>query len=297
VDVYKSFRLERRLRIVDITGVKVSLYLVGLPIGEAKDITYRVREILSGNHTFLAEDTRTFKSLLNFLGIDISNKKFISYHEHSKEKTTSLVNAMKGGMDYYLVSDAGSPIISDPAYPLVREAIAADIEIHTFPGVSSPIVALELSGLPPHPFTFHGFLGRENKRIKDLFLQAKDNGGTHIVFESPHRIVDTLYSLKETIPLADVCLCRELTKTYESVYRFKAEEFGEKILEQMTIKGEMILLFYIKTELNRKATNDKILKLAEICLEKNGQKKPLAKLIAEILGKESKEVYKTLTEG
>jgi 16S rRNA (cytidine1402-2'-O)-methyltransferase len=274
----------------------LSLYLVGLPIGEAKDVTYRVREILEGPHTFLAEDTRTFKSLLNFLKIDLSNKKFISYHEHSKEKTSSLVKDMKGGKDYYLVSDAGSPIISDPAYPLVREAIAHNIEVHSYPGVSSPIVALELSGLPPHPFTFHGFLARENKKIKDLFQQAKDNGGTHIVFESPHRIVETLTSLKETIPEADVCLCRELTKTYESAYRFKAHEFGDGLLNQMTIKGEMILLFYIRPLLNRKGTSDKISKLAEACLEKQGQKKPLAKLLAEIMGKDSKEIYKTLSE-
>ncbi|MBT7610472.1 MAG: 16S rRNA (cytidine(1402)-2'-O)-methyltransferase [Bacteriovoracaceae bacterium] len=273
----------------------MSLYLIGLPIGEAKDVTFRVKEILEGDHTFLAEDTRTFKSLLNFLKIDISNKKFISYHEHSKEKTLSLVQDMKGGKDYFLVSDAGSPIISDPAYPLVREAIAQNVEIHTMPGVCSPIVALELSGLPPHPFTFHGFLSRENKKIKDLFHHAKDNGGTHIVFESPHRIIETLNNLKETVPHADVCLCRELTKTYESVYRFKASEFGEVILDQMTIKGEMILLFYVKPELNRKGTNDKIFKLAEACLQKNGQKKPLAKLLGEIMGKDSKELYKSLS--
>jgi 16S rRNA (cytidine1402-2'-O)-methyltransferase len=270
--------------------------MLGLPIGEPKDLTNRVREILEGEHTFLAEDTRTFKSLLKFLNIDCSNKKFISYHEHSKEKTSSLVNDMKSGKDYYLVSDAGSPIISDPAYPLVREAIANSVEIHTFPGVSSPIVALELSGLPPHPFTFHGFLARENKKIKDLFYLAKDNGGTHIVFESPHRIVETLNHLKETIPKADVCLCRELTKTYESVYRFKAGEFGDQILEQMTIKGEMILLFYVKIESGRIGTNEKLLKLAEVCLEKKGQKKPLAKLLAEIVGQDIKEVYKTLSE-
>ena len=274
----------------------MSLYLVGLPIGEAKDITFRVREILEGDHTFLAEDTRTFKSLLSFLKIDIKKKKFISYHEYSKEKTTSLVNDMKNGRDYYLVSDAGSPIISDPAYPLVREALAEEIEVNTIPGVSSPIVALEISGLPPHPFTFHGFLSRESKKIRDLFNHAKLNGGTHIVFESPHRIIETLNLLKACSPQADVCLCRELTKTYESAYRFKAYEFGESLLEQMTMKGEMILLFYNKVDSHKKTNHEKILQLAELCLDKKGQKKPLSKLIAEILGKDSKEIYKILSD-
>ena len=274
----------------------MSLYLVGLPIGEAKDITFRVREVLEGNHTFLAEDTRTFKSLLSFLKININEKKFISYHEHSKEKTLSLVNDMKKGKDYYLVSDAGSPIISDPAYPLVREALSQEDEVHTIPGISSPIVELELSGLPPHPFTFHGFLARESKKIKDLFIYARENGGTHIVFESPHRIVETLKLLKASSPNADVCLCRELTKTYESAYRFKAGEFGENLLEQMTIKGEMILLFYNKIDSHKKSNPEKILQLAQLCLEKKGQKKPLSKLLAEILGKDSKEVYKGLSD-
>lgn len=273
----------------------MSLYLVGLPIGEPKDITTRVMEVLEGDHSFLAEDTRTFKSLLSFLKIDCTRKKFISYHEHSKEKTKSLVREMKGGKDYYLVSDAGSPVISDPAYPLIKESLASGVEVHTIPGVSSPIVALELSGLPPHPFTFHGFLPRDNKRIKDVFIKAKEDGGTHILFESPHRIVDTLFLLKEVAPDSDVCLCRELTKKFESCYHFKASEIGEQLFDQMTIKGEMVLLFYNKIHGPKKATQDKLNKLAQDCLEKNGHKKPLSKLLAEILGKDAKEVYKSLS--
>ena len=274
----------------------MSLYLVGLPIGEPKDVTGRVMSVLEGDHSFLAEDTRTFRSLLNFLNIDCTRKKFVSYHEHSKEKTKSLVREMKAGKDYYLVSDAGSPIISDPAYPLVKEAIIQDVEIHTLPGVSSPIVALELSGLPPHPFTFHGFLARDNKRIKDVFIKAREEGGTHILFESPHRIVDTLFLLKEVAPNAEVCLCRELTKRYETVYRFNGSDISDELIDQFTIKGEMILLFYVKTQGPKKASQEKIIKLAQECIDKKGHKKTLSKLLSEIMGKDGKEIYKSLSE-
>ena len=153
------------------SGAKGELCLLSLPIGNLKDLTSRALEALKEGSYFVVEDTRTFKSLLNHLQIAYADKKIWSYHEHSSEKEQeNILQLLLAGNRVYVASDAGSPLISDPAYPLVKEVIQQGIDVRTLPGVSSVLVALELSGLPPYPFFFYGFLPREEEKQKN-FLQ------------------------------------------------------------------------------------------------------------------------------
>ena len=145
------------------------LTLVTLPIGNTGDITRRALAALESGRTFYAEDTRVFKDLLNSLGISFQDKFIDSFHDQSVGKIDVIVGKIKNGESVYLVSDAGSPMVSDPAYPLLKRLLEEGIEIKTLPGVTAVITALELSGLPPHPFHFWGFLARGKGEKKDFF--------------------------------------------------------------------------------------------------------------------------------
>ena len=145
-----------------------SLTLVSLPIGNIKDITLRAIEALRSGDCFYAEDTRVFKKLLNSLEIEYSSKFIDSFHEHSEGKIKNITEKIQAGTRVYLVSDAGSPVISDPAFPLLKKMREEGIEIKTIPGVTSVVTALELSGLPPRPFHFWGFISRSKNERKDF---------------------------------------------------------------------------------------------------------------------------------
>jgi len=156
------------------------IILLNTPIGNLGDLTPRVLEALKTGRVFAVEDTRVFKELLNHLEITLEGKNIFSFHDQSNPKEIERLLELATQQDLYLVSDAGSPIISDPAYPIVSNARKAAIEIDSYSGVSSPIMALELSGLPPMPFTFHGFLPRDKGPKENIFLTL--NRGTHIFF-------------------------------------------------------------------------------------------------------------------
>ena len=223
------------------------LVLLGLPIGNLNDLTFQAKDALLQGKIFIVEDTRSFGRLLSLLGIKREDKKFISFHDHSNEKKMDhLLKKLDGGETCYLVSEAGSPVISDPGYPLINKALACGHQLETLPGISSVIVALELSGLPPVPFYFHGFLPRK-MQAKRKFFSSLPAGKTHICFEGKSRIEATAQLLSEVHPNAQVALCRELTKKFQQVYRFLAKDFP---LHQKTIskKGEFVLLFYLKIQ-------------------------------------------------
>jgi len=262
------------------------LVLVGLPIGNKEDLTARALHALEVGKYFLAEDTRSFGLFLKLLGISTDNKTLISFHDFSSNKKfTQVERLLNGGEDVYLVSEAGSPIISDPAFPLVRHLIEKEYEIDTLPGVSSPIVALELSGLPPHPFSFHGFFPREKR---DKFMSSL-GPGTHIIFESPHRILDALAVLTKAFPEGEFCVCRELTKKFQSTYRFRGENFAS---DDIRAQGEFIIVLHLRG--TKSPDGPKLKKLAQDFLDKGG-KKALAKVLAEILGEDVKKIYAGMT--
>lgn len=274
------------------TSLMSNLILLTTPIGNLKDITSRALETLSQESFFAVEDTRTFRDLCNKLGVSLDAKKVTSLHDHSDPvKLDSLIEQVIQGENLVVVSEAGSPSISDPAYPLVKRAVERDIEILSAPGVSSVITALELSALPAIPFHFHGFLPREKGKKQKVFEEHGSVYGTHIYFEGVARVTETMKLICSIYPKASFAVARELTKQFESVYRFTGEEWSF-IAENMTMKGEFVLLWHNDKESN--TSNRASLELAQEILEKGAHPKKLSKLLAEISGLSPKECYEKL---
>lgn len=214
------------------------LFVVGTPIGNLEDITLRAISTLQNVNLILAEDTRNSKKLLNAHNID---SKMISYHDHSSEKEIKkIVDLLLDGKDLALISDAGTPTISDPGYGLIRECIKNDISIIPVPGVSSITAAMSVSGLPSDSFTFIGFLPQKKGRLKKINqLQALDN--TIILFESPFRLEKTLNQLLEHLGNRTVVIGRELTKLYEEVIRGNLKDVIVHF-SKSKIKGEIVIM-------------------------------------------------------
>lgn len=266
------------------------IILLNTPIGNLGDLTPRVREALEKGEVFAAEDTRVFKELLNHLGISVAGKKILSLHDQSEKRDIEKVLELATQTDVYVASEAGSPIISDPAFPLVSGACERGIEIDSYSGVSSPVMALELSGLPPLPFQFHGFLPRESGKRQKIFGSL--SGGTHIFFEAPTRIEDTMDDLFKSLPDSKVALVRELSKKFQDVLRFKTSDWGS-VKERLTVKGEFVLLVHTEA----KSTSDfkELREMAQEILANGAGPKLLAKLLSEILDRPTKEIYSELT--
>lgn len=270
------------------------LVLVSLPIGNIGDITMRALEALKNEKVFYAEDTRVFKELLKNLGIDYNDKFIDSFHDQSVGKIEQVVARIKNGEKVFLVSDAGSPIVSDPAYPLLKKLVEEEIAIKTLPGVTAVVTALELSALPPHPFHFWGFIGRGKGEKKDFFKSLSTIPGTHIFFESPHRVFETIDSFFEVYAENTLVIARELTKTYESVYRLVKSDLPN-IKTIVTDKGEFVLLFHNALNGSSAAIDSEVVELTRDYLDNSGSPKKLAKILAKIIGSDTKSVYDQLT--
>lgn len=252
-------------------------------------MTPRVSEALRTGTVFAVEDTRVFKELLNHLGISVAGKKIFSLHDQSENTQVEKLIELAESEDLYVASEAGSPIVSDPAYPLVVAAYERGLKVESYSGVSSPIMALELSGLPPIPFQFHGFLPRESGKRKKIF---KDVGyGTHIFFEAPTRVEDTLDELSSVRPEADIAVVRELSKKFEQVVKFKGKEWKERKAD-LTFKGEFIILFHNKETSGESGSDLK--ELAQEILANGANPKQVAKLLGMILDRPTKEIYSEL---
>lgn len=273
------------------------LKLLTLPIGNLQDLTVRVKEALSSPGLFLCEDTRSFKEFLQLNGLPQEGKRIISFHDQSSDSSLNeVLNLISEAGEAFFCSEAGSPVISDPAYPLLKGILEKGGEIDSFPGVSSVVVALELSGLPAVPFHFHGFLPRNTNDKKSYCKQNFYSGQTHIFFESPHRIMESLETLCELAPLdTNIVVAREMTKKFQSVLRFKSQDFQNKKSE-ITVKGEFVVLVNSGSE--AKAENslpiEEVRLAAKKLLESGGHPKDCSKLLALILDQSSKEIYQQL---
>lgn len=220
------------------------LYLIATPIGNLKDITLRAIEILSSIEIIACEDTR--KTGLFLEKLEIKNKpQLISYfEENEQDKIPQIINFLKSGKNIALISNAGTPTISDPGYKLVRESIKEKIFIESIPGASSFLVALVSSGLPTDRFLFLGFLSKKESK-KRLTLESLPKKTTIIFFESPFRLVKTLNEINNIYGDIEIVICRELTKIYEEIRRekiIKAIDYFTKIKP----KGELIILFNLQ---------------------------------------------------
>lgn len=216
------------------------LYIVSTPIGNLKDITLRAIDTLKQSDIILAEDTRRTFILLNHY--NIKNKRLISFNDNNKEnKTPQIINELKQNKTIALVSDSGTPGISDPGFYLIREAIKNNIEIIPIPGPTALIPALISSGFPTDSFEFYGFIPKKEKAKKDLLKKIKQSNMTTILYESPYRLVKTLKTMQEIIPNKQICIARELTKHFEEFIRGTTKEIYEK-LKNKTIKGEITII-------------------------------------------------------
>lgn len=216
-----------------------TLYIIATPIGNLDDFSQRAVETLKAADVVASEDTRIAHKLLGKFGIQAS---LISFFEHNEEKRIpELITQLEGGKTVALISDAGTPLISDPGYRLVREAAARDIRIVPVPGPSAVMAALSVAGLPTDRFTFVGFLARKpGKRKKDL-TQLAELAHTLVIFESPYRLLKTLQDMAEIMGDRQVVVCRELTKKFEEIIRGTPRELIEK-LSNRKIKGEITLV-------------------------------------------------------
>jgi len=215
------------------------LYVVATPIGNLSDITLRAIRILEDVDVIAAEDTRTTRKLLAQHGIRTT---LVSYHEHNEAvRTPELLDRLRSGNSVALVSESGTPSISDPGYRLVREAIAADIAVEPVPGPSAILAALVVSGLPTHSFVFEGFLPRRpGERKRRLEALASDQR-TLVIFEAPHRIDATVADMLAVLGDRQVALCRELTKMHEEIRRSSLSELAHS-LRRRPVKGELVLV-------------------------------------------------------
>lgn len=227
------------------------LYLVPTPIGNLEDITLRALRILKEVDLIACEDTRTTAKLCNHFDIDTPRT---SYHEHNERgKTPGLINRLKAGQSIALVSDAGSPGISDPGFYLVRACREADIAVTALPGPTALIPALTASGLPADRFVFEGFLPHKKGR-KSRVMNWIDEDRTVVLYESPHRIQRTLKLLIEILgEERQAAFAREWTKTFEEMHVGSLKELLEQLLEKDKIRGEFVLII----EGNRKKKNNK----------------------------------------
>ena len=224
--------------------IKSGLYLVSLPVGCLSDISFRALHMLSNSDYVAGEDTRSVRSLFKLLKISKSIKSIISYHDHSSSYTRDkIIDLIRQGKSVALVSDAGTPLISDPGYKLVKTAIEEGFEVFSVPGPSSVIAALTVSGLPTDTFSFLGFLPYTKSKKKKLLETYLKLEASLIIFESGKRMQKTLELVSETCsPSTEICICRELTKFNEEITRFKAEE-GAKVIKRMrSSKGEFVII-------------------------------------------------------
>ncbi len=220
------------------------LYIVGTPIGNLEDITYRALKVLAEVDYIFAEDTRISKRLLNHYEI---NTTLYQYHEHNKlHQIENIINLLKDEKKIALITDAGTPCISDPGYEVVDEAHKNGIQVVAIPGASSIISGASISGLNLRRIAYEGFLPKKKGR-QTLFNKLKEEERTILILESPNRILRTLKDIKEYLGERYVVITRELTKVYEEVIRGSVSELIEKI-EKKPLKGEIVLLIKAKKE-------------------------------------------------
>lgn len=213
------------------------LYIVATPIGNLEDITLRAINTLKSVDLIIAEDTRHSLKLLNHLEI---SKPMISYHRHNEEvKYEKILEKIKEGQDVALISDAGTPIISDPGEIIVKEAIKENIEVIPVPGACAAITALMAGGVDTKKFIFYGFLSLNKKLRKKELEEIQNESRTMILYEAPHKLKNTLEDFKKYIPERNIVVARELTKIHEEFIRGTVDEILDKIQEP---KGEYIII-------------------------------------------------------
>lgn len=274
--------------------MKGKIYLVATPIGNLEDITLRAIRILQEVDLIAAEDTRHTLKLLNHLGI---KKPMISYHRHNEEtKAEEILQQAEEGKNIAIVTDAGTPGISDPGEEIVKEAIQQDIEIIPIPGACALINALIISGLDTKEFSFFGFLSIHPKIKQKQIERIQKENKTVILYEAPHKLRKTLKNLQEILGDVSIVLVKELTKIHEKIYRGKITQILETLEEEP--KGEFVMLIE-KQEKQEDSQDWNAMTLEEHYTyyeEKGMEKKEIIKQIAKDRKQSKNEVYQHFIE-
>lgn len=275
------------------------LFLCATPIGNLEDITFRVLRTLKEVDLIAAEDTRNSIKLLNHFEI---HTPMTSYHEYNKiEKAHVLIEKMLAGMDIALITDAGTPGISDPGEELVSMCYEAGIEVTSLPGPAACITALTLSGLPTRRFAFEAFLPSEKKERRMVLEELSNEIRTIVLYEAPHRLVRTLGELYETLGDRRAVLCRELTKKHETAFRTTIKGLLD-FYEKEKPLGECVLVIEGKSRLEIQKESQKawekmsIEEHMEFYESQGNMRKDAMKLVAKDRGMTKREVYQYLLE-
>jgi len=266
-----------------------TLYIVATPVGNLEDITFRAVKILNQVDLIAAEDTRHSKKLLSHYEI---HTKLISCHEHNEAaKTPQLITHLKNGLDIALISDAGTPSISDPGYKLVTAVAKEKLSIIPIPGCSAAIAGLSVSGLPTDSFLFLGFLPKKQQKQKQILKDLKNQTPTLIFYESPKRIKTLINNMLNTLGDRKACLAREITKLHEEYIRGDLSDILLSLEKKEAIKGECSLFVQGQTEekIIDKKELEKII-LARISATDLGTS-GLAKQISKEFNLSKKQVY------
>lgn len=267
------------------------LYVVSTPIGNLEDITYRAVRILKEADWIACEDTRTTARLLGHYGIETRT---ISYHEHNEtERAAELIERIEQGESGALVSDAGTPLLSDPGYRLVHAAAQAGMRIEPVPGPSALLAGLVASGLPTDQFHFGGFLPPKQGQRRRLLESLADEAATLIFYEAPHRILEALEDIGAVLGSRDVVAARELTKMYEEILRGSAAEIAATLSARDSVRGEFVIL--IGKSLVPLADDVPIEEMIQSLIAAGVERMEAMKTVARERGLSKREVYKLLS--
>jgi 16S rRNA (cytidine1402-2'-O)-methyltransferase len=270
-----------------------TLYIVATPIGNLEDMTLRGLRTLREVDSIACEDTRQTSKLLGHFGI---SKPVVSYYEHNESaRAAELVKRLEAGENIALVTDAGTPLLSDPGYRLVHAAIAAGVTVIPIPGVSAMVTALSAAGLPTDAFRFCGFLPAKSSQRKKVFEELKAETCTLVFYETPHRILDALEEIHAVMGARPVVVGRELTKLHEEFLRGTAAEIRAQLAARPSVKGEITLL--IGKEEKGAVADDTPLADAVRAAEQRGLSRMDAiKQVAKDRALSKREVYRLVTD-
>jgi 16S rRNA (cytidine1402-2'-O)-methyltransferase len=264
-----------------------TLYLVATPIGNLEDISLRALRILKEAGIVACEDTRQTRKLLNHYAIGTP---LTSYHEHNEsQRSAELIGRLNEGVSVALVSDAGTPLVSDPGYRLVQRAIEAGIRVEPVPGASALLAALTASGLPSNQFHFAGFLPPRSSRRRAALEKIKTVPATLVFYEAPHRILEALEDISETLGERPTVVAREMTKLHEEFLRGTPTELRGLLRARPSVKGEITVL--VGCPLHEEADTRPLSEAVEEC-ERGGMSRMEAmKAVARRRGVPKREVY------
>ena len=266
------------------------LMIVSTPIGNLGDITQRAMQMLEMADIIACEDTRQTRKLLTLLGISASAE-LVAYHDHNGARVRpKLINALKTGSQVALVSDAGTPMISDPGFKLVTACHENSVPVTAAPGPTAPIIALTLSGLPSDRFTFHGFVPQKTKVAKQALKESKPLMMTQIWFETPKRLVKTLQLMAEIYGNRYCVIARELTKLHETLYRGMLIDLAKQFENSPTLKGELVLVLQGADKTTSQMSDKEVMELIQRRLQKISLRDAV-KEMEEISGLPRKQIY------